>query len=159
MEQFLAVAAAHFLALLIPGVDFFLIARASMSSGWRNASGACLGIAAANGVFIAAAFSGVSLISYAPLQNAIQLVGGGFLIVIGLSFLRSRTLVDDAHMPRAQHTTWVRRFGLRHASTLLQPQNALLLLSLASALVTLSSVLLALSGPWMLSVVLVCDVF
>lgn len=28
MEQFLAVAVAHFLALLIPGVDFFQIGRA-----------------------------------------------------------------------------------------------------------------------------------
>ena len=59
MEQFAAVALAHFLALLIPGVDFFLIARTAMTSGWRNATGACLGIAAANGIFIAAAFSGI----------------------------------------------------------------------------------------------------
>src|SRR5699024_4194298 len=100
MEQFLAVAAAHFLALLMPVVDFFLMARPAMSSGWRNASGACLGIAAANGVFIAAAFSGVSLISYAPLQSAIQLVGGGSLLVIGLSFLRSRTRIDVDRTPR-----------------------------------------------------------
>src|SRR5690606_20393944 len=42
MEQFVAIAVAHFLALLIPGVDFFLIARTAMTSGWRNASGACL---------------------------------------------------------------------------------------------------------------------
>src|SRR5699024_2236066 len=124
MEQFLAVAAAHFLALLIPGVDFFLIARASMSSGWRNASGACLGIAAA--------FSGVALISYAPLQNAIQRVGGGFLIVIGLSFLRSRTRIDVDRIPRAQATTWMRNFGLGLASGLLNPKNALFYLSLAS---------------------------
>src|SRR5690625_5617626 len=102
MEQFLAVAAAHFLALLIPGVDFFLIARASMSSGWRNASGACLGIAAAKGVFIAAALSGVSLISYAPLQNAIQFIGGGFLIVICLSFLKSRTRINFDNIQRAK---------------------------------------------------------
>ena len=159
MEQFLAVAAAHFLALLIPGVDFFLIARTSMSSGWRNASGACLGIAAANGVFIAAAFSGVSLISYAPLQNAIQLVGGGFLIVIGLSFLRSRTRIDVDRIPRAQATTWMRNFGLGLASGLLNPKNALFYLSLASAIGTTSSVTLALYGTWMFSVVLVWDVF
>ena len=76
MEQFLAVAAAHFVALLIPGVDFFLIARTAMTGGWRNATGVCLGIATANGIFIAAAFCGVSLISHPLLLDAIQLVGG-----------------------------------------------------------------------------------
>ncbi len=54
------IAAAHFLALLSPGPDFFLIARTSLSSGWRVASGACLGIAAANAVFIIAAFAGTA---------------------------------------------------------------------------------------------------
>src|SRR5699024_3482003 len=159
MDQFLAVAAAHFLALLIPGVDFFLIARTSMSSGWRNASGVCLGIAAANGVFIAAAFSGVFLISYALLQNAIQLVGGGFLIVIVLSFLWSRTRIDAVRIPRAHAATWMRTSGLGLASGLLNPKNALFYLRLASAIGTASSVTLALYGTWMFSVVLVWDVF
>jgi threonine/homoserine/homoserine lactone efflux protein len=50
MQQFLMIAAAHFLALLSPGPDFFLIARTSLSAGWRVAGGVCLGIAVANGV-------------------------------------------------------------------------------------------------------------
>src|SRR5699024_10794771 len=136
MEQFLAVAAAHFLALLIPGVDFFLIARASMSSGWRNASGACLGLAAANGVFIAAAFSAVSLTSCAPLQTALQLAGCGFLNVPGPSSLRSRTRIDVDRIPWPQATTWMMNFGLCLASGLLTPKNALFYLSLASAIGT-----------------------
>jgi threonine/homoserine/homoserine lactone efflux protein len=62
MEQFLIVALAHFLALLSPGPDFFLVARTSISGGWRSASGACLGIALANGAFIAMAFTGLSIL-------------------------------------------------------------------------------------------------
>ncbi len=41
MKQFVAVAIAHFLALLIPGVDFFLIVRTEITSGWCDATGAC----------------------------------------------------------------------------------------------------------------------
>src|SRR5699024_6953704 len=102
MEQLLAVAAAPFLALLIPGVDFSLAARAPVSSACLKASAGSVGIAAADGVFIAAALSGVTLIAQAPLQNAIQRVRGGFHIVIGLSFLRSRTRSDVERIPRAQ---------------------------------------------------------
>ncbi|MET2951865.1 LysE family transporter, partial [Vibrio owensii] len=61
MEQFLIVALAHFLALLSPGPDFFLVARTSISAGWRVASGTCLGIALANGLFISLAFAGLAV--------------------------------------------------------------------------------------------------
>ena len=62
MQQFLIIALAHFLALLSPGPDFFLVARSSINSGWRLASGACLGIALANGAFIVMAFTGLSVL-------------------------------------------------------------------------------------------------
>lgn len=52
MPSFLLIASAHFLALLSPGPDFFLVARSALAAGWRTASGACLGIALANGLFI-----------------------------------------------------------------------------------------------------------
>lgn len=159
MEQFLAVAAAHFLALLIPGVDFFLIARTAMTSGWRNATGACLGIATANGIFIAAAFSGVSLISHPLLLDAIQLVGGGFLIFIGVAFLRSRARIDLDQVSTTQRTTWLRNFGLGIASGLLNPKNALFYVSLAAAVGTAAPLTLTLYGVWMFSIVLVWDVF
>ena len=51
MQQFLFVAAVHFLALRSPGPDFFLVARTSVKAGWRHAAKVCLGIAIANGVF------------------------------------------------------------------------------------------------------------
>lgn len=159
MEQFLAVAAAHFLALLIPGVDFFLIARTAMTSGWRNATGACLGIATANGIFITAAFCGISLISHPVLLDAIQLAGGGFLIFVGLAFLRSRARIDLGHVPGTRRRTWWRNFSLGIASGLLNPKNALFYISLAAAVGTAAPVTLALYGAWMFSIVLVWDVF
>ncbi|WP_298322136.1 LysE family transporter [Haloactinopolyspora sp.] len=159
MEQFVAVVIAHLLALLIPGVDFFLIARTAMTSGWRNATGACLGIAAANGIFIAAAFSGLSLLSHPALLDPLQLAGGGFLIFIGAAFLRSRGRIDLDQDLTAQRTTWLRNLGLGLTSGLLNPKNALFYVSLAAAVRAAAPLTLVLYGIWMFCVVLVWDVF
>lgn len=159
MEQFLAVAIAHFLALLIPGVDFFLIARTAMTSGWRNATGACLGIATSNGIFIIAAFSGVALVSHPVLLNAIQLAGGSFLVFVGVAFLSSKASIDLEQDPSAERTTWLRNFGLGIASGLLNPKNALFYVSLAAAVSTAAPPALVFYGTWMFTVVLVWDVF
>lgn len=158
MEQFLAVAVAHFLALLIPGVDFFLVARTAMTSGWRNASGVCVGIAAANGIFITAAFSGLSLISHPVVLNLVQAAGGMFLTYIGVAFFRARASVELAK-PQAMRTTWVKNLGLGLASGLLNPKNALFYVSLAAALAGATPVSLVLYGAWMVTLVLVWDLF
>lgn len=160
MEQFVAVAIAHFLALLVPGVDFFLIARTAMTNGWRNATGTCLGIAAANGVLIAMAFAGVSLISHPLLLEAIQLAGGTFLVFVGVAFLKSRGHVDLGHEDgHAERTTWMRNVALGLTSGLLNPKNALFYVSLAAALSGAQAMALVVYGTWMFAVVLIWDVF
>ncbi|GIG25382.1 threonine transporter RhtB [Cellulomonas denverensis] len=158
MEQFLAVAAAHFLALLIPGVDFFLIARTSLAHGWRNATGACLGIAAANALFITAAFCGVSLISHPLVLGIVQAAGGGFLMVIGVAFLRSSPVADLGRAEGVQAATWRSSAGLGLASGLLNPKNALFYLSLAAVVGTVAPLTRVLYGAWMVGVVLLWDV-
>lgn len=125
MDQFAAVALAHFLALLIPGVDFFLIARTAMSSGSRVATGVCVGVAAANGVFIALAFSGIALIANPVLLSVIQLAGGCFLIVTGVAFLRTAGTGALGVDAAAGRTTWLGALGLGFASGILNPKNAL----------------------------------
>lgn len=160
MEQFLAVAAAHFLALLVPGVDFFLIARTTMTSGWRNASGVCFGVALANGIFITAAFSGLALISHPILLNVIQAAGGMFLTYIGIAFLRTpagRLDLNDELRP--VRTTWLKNLSLGLASGLLNPKNALFYVSLAAAVSDAAPTLLVLYGAWMFSIVLAWDIF
>ncbi|MGW2254736.1 LysE family translocator [Kitasatospora sp. NPDC001660] len=159
MEQFLAIAVAHFLALLIPGVDFFLIARTATTSGRRSAGGVCVGIAGANGILIAAAFSGLSLISAPVVLHVIQAAGGAFLIWIGIVFFRAEVSVELADQPRAGRAGWVRSLGLGLASGLLNPKNALFYISLAAALTDAGPVSLVLYGTWMVAVVLAWDLF
>lgn len=157
MEQFLAVAAAHFVALLIPGVDFFRIARLSMAGGWRTASGACVGIAAANGVVIAAAFGGLSLITHPGMLQLVQLAGG----LHHLPRRRLPAFPRDRRPGQAggEAGAWGRNLGLGLVSGLLNPKNALFYLSLAAALIGTGPAALLRYGVWMVSVVLFWDLF
>lgn len=159
MEQFFAVAVAHFLALLIPGVDFFLIARTTMTSGWRSASGACVGIACANGAFVAVAFGGLSAITSPTVLLAVQGAGGVFLVVMGISFLRARVDVALDAPARLGRASWTRNLGLGLASGLLNPKNALFYVSLAATLGAASAGARTLYGAWMVAVVLAWDLF
>lgn len=159
MDQFAAVAAAHFLALLIPGVDFFLIARTAMAAGWRVATGVCLGITAANATLVAAAFSGVSLLSHPVLLGGIQAAGGAFLIAVGVAFVRTTPRIGLEEGPAVEPATWFRNVGLGVVSGLLNPKNALFYVSLAAAVAAARPLTLVAYGAWMVTVVFAWDVF
>ncbi|CAM3881858.1 Threonine efflux protein [Pseudomonas reidholzensis] len=159
MEQFLIVATAHFLALLSPGPDFFLVARTSVNAGWRVASGACLGIALANGVFIAAAFAGVSILKEgSALFIALQLAGCVYLLYIGGLFLRHAGHTPLATLDGGKPTHgWVASLGMGFASGILNPKNALFYASLASMLATSSTGWKLAYASWMFAIVLLWD--
>lgn len=158
MEQFVAVATAHFVALLIPGVDFFLISRTALVSGRRSAVGLCVGIAAANAVFIAAAFGGLSLISHPMVLAAVQLVGGVFLAFIGVLFLRSSAHISLTAATGTFPASAARNIVLGLASGLTNPKNALFYVGLASVIAGASPLVLVGYGAWMVAVVFVWDV-
>ncbi len=159
MQIFLIVALAHFLALLSPGPDFFLVARTSVSSGWRSASGVCLGIALANGAFITVAFTGLSMLQEgSPLFASLQLVGAVYLVYIGMLFLRhaGHTRLTAAV---GKHTGpgWWQGLGMGLLSALLNPKNALFYASLASMVGSASVGWKAACALWMFGVVLLWD--
>ncbi|MCO7593895.1 MULTISPECIES: LysE family translocator [Pseudomonas] len=161
MEQFLIVATAHFLALLSPGPDFFLVARTSATAGWRVASGACLGIALANGLFIGAAFTGMSALhDGSALFIALQLAGCAYLLYIGALFLRhaghSNLVPAAGRCAQAAHG-WLQSLGMGFASGILNPKNALFYASLASMVASSSAAWKLAYGSWMFAIVLLWD--
>ncbi|WP_084074729.1 LysE family translocator [Demequina sp. NBRC 110052] len=159
MDQFLAVALAHFLALIIPGVDFFLIVRTAAARGWRSASGVCVGIAMANGAFIVAAFGGLGAIQSPVVLSWIELVGGAFLLWMGVSFWRTRVSLTLGHVDVTGGMSWVRHLGMGAASGLLNPKNLLFYVSLAAVVSNASAGWLVVYGTWMFLVVLGWDLF
>lgn len=162
MQQFLIIAAAHFLALISPGPDFFLVARTSLATGWRVASGACLGIAVANGVFIVAALTGVSVLQPGSVPfTVLQLVGCLYLLYLGVLFTRhagSSVLQAAGGAAPAGPFTWLQAAGMGFLSGILNPKNALFYVSLASMLGAQNSAgWKAFYGLWMFAVVLGWD--
>lgn len=164
MQPFLFIAAAHFLALLSPGPDFFLIARTSLAAGWRVASGACLGIALANALFIVAAFAGTAALQPgSELFVALQLAGCAYLLYLGALFLRhagSTPLVVFDTRATPNIDAWWRAMGMGFLSGILNPKNALFYASLAAMLTPphTSAFWKTLYGVWMFTVVLLWDV-
>ncbi|MFJ4157859.1 LysE family translocator [Pseudomonas sp. NPDC089752] len=159
MEQFLIIVLAHFLALLSPGPDFFLVARTSISAGWRVASGACLGIALANGVFIGVAFAGLAVLREgSALFIALQLAGAGYLMYVGVLFLRHAGKTSLAAVgTRGPTRGWWRGLGMGFVSGILNPKNALFYASLASMVASSSAGWKYAYGTWMFIIVLLWD--
>jgi len=167
IQSFVMLALAHFLALLSPGPDFFLVARTAMATGWRVATGVCVGIALANGVFIVAAFVGVSVLQPGnTLFMLLQLCGCLYLLYMGVMFIR-----HAGHSPlrqmaaRTGRTTTAGRLwwcgaGMGFVSGILNPKNALFYASLATMVAAShSSPALKIGyGLWMFSVVLLWDI-
>ena len=164
-QQFLIVAGAHFLALLSPGPDFFLIVRSAIVNGARTASGVCVGIALANGIYIGLAISGVALMQTSSfLFAALKWGGCAYLAWLGWRFL---TVRGDAIVPLAETQAaktvepgaWWRECRTGFLSGILNPKNSLFyasLFSLGFGRETALDVRLA-YGTWMFTVVLLWD--
>ncbi len=166
MQVFRMIAAAHFLALLSPGPDFFLIARTSLSAGWRTASGACVGIAVANGVFIVAAFAGTAALRPdSTLFLVVQVAGCAYLLYLGVLFVRHagssdlRVSARQTVLPADAAAAWWRAAGMGFVSGILNPKNALFYASLAAMLTGPYASLgwKAVYGTWMFGIVLLWD--
>ncbi len=157
---FLALALAHFVALLSPGPDFFLLMGFAARHRLRGSAGLCVGIAAGNGLYILLVILGSSALrQFTLLFSAIEFLGALYLLWIGWHLVqsRARTLALDYAEPECP--SWRRQLLLGLGSAVLNPKNALFYLALMTALLGPNVTLLqqSVSGIWMVTVVLVWD--
>ncbi len=141
---FVAVAMAHFLALLSPGPDFVLVVKSAMTNNGKNAIGVALGIASANAVYIGLCLLGVGSILAASVQVMIglKIIGGLFLIYLAVQALRARKsaysnldMADSSHSYLVK-TTFFKEFITGFMSGILNPKNLLFYLSLFTVVLT-----------------------
>lgn len=164
MTLFLLIASTHFLALLSPGPDFFLIARSTLAHGRWVASGACAGVALANGLYISLALTGFTRMNTgSPLFLLLQGAGGLYLLYLGVKFLQSARHDTQQRISASGASTggWWHHVLMGLLSGLLNPKNALFYASLASVLASSRAgpVLHILLGLWMFFIVLLWDLF
>ena len=157
---FLLLAFSHFVALLSPGPDFFLLTGYAIRYRLRGSIGIVLGIAVGNAVYIALAITGWSALRHAPaLFTLIELLGAGYLLWIGSRLIRSQPGTLTLNGTAIDVPSLSRQFMLGMSSALLNPKNALFYLALMTSLSGASVTLLqqSVTGVWMVTVVLVWD--
>ena len=159
-SAFPALALAHFVALLSPGPDFFLLVGYAVRYRMRGSTGLCVGIAVGNGLYILLAIIGWGILRQLPLLfTIIELLGALYLLWIGSLLMRSRPQTLTGTDARSTCPGFGKQLLLGLGSSLLNPKNALFYLALMTALLGPSVTLLqqTMSGIWMTSVVLCWD--
>ncbi|MFV9260506.1 LysE family translocator [Citrobacter freundii] len=159
-SAFPALALAHFVALLSPGPDFFLLVGYAVRYRMRGSTGLCVGIAVGNGLYILLAVIGWGILRQLPLLfTIIELLGALYLLWIGSLLIRSRPQTLTGTDARSTCPGFGKQLLLGLGSSLLNPKNALFYLALMTALLGPSVTLLqqTMSGIWMTSVVLCWD--
>lgn len=159
--EFGTIAIAHFLALISPGPDFFLIVGTSVREGASKAMGVCLGIAAANGVYILFALTGFALLKDNPeFFGAMKKAGAVYLLYLGIMLLKtSRRAVCGKSSGGDSTSSWGRLFAAGFLSAILNPKNAIFYLSLFTVIVDKETPqgIQAMYGLWMFCAVLGWD--
>ena len=159
-SAFPALALAHFVALLSPGPDFFLLVGYAVRYRMRGSAGLCVGIAIGNGLYILLAIIGWGILRQLPLLfTVIELLGALYLLWIGSLLIRSRPQTLTGADAQSTCPGFGKQLLLGLGSSLLNPKNALFYLALMTALLGPSVTLLqqTMSGIWMTSVVLCWD--
>ncbi|QOT78649.1 LysE family translocator [Cupriavidus basilensis] len=165
------VAGAHFLALLSPGPDFFLVVRSALVHGVGRASAVCLGIALGNGVFIGLAITGLAATRASQgVFVLLQWAGCLYLAWLGWRLLRAsgETTLPGADGENSTDCPQVQGTGLvayaaqlvtGFLSAVLNPKNALFYASLFSVLAGTRTPLAAQLGygAWMFAMVFAWD--
>ncbi|KAF1040234.1 MAG: Threonine efflux protein [Herbaspirillum frisingense] len=163
-SEFLLLAGAHLLALASPGPDFLLLVRGALRHGRRNGIGVSLGIALANGMYIALALGGFSLLQHNPaLLMAMKWLAAIYLAWLGWRFMQSSlqapTLPDGAPEAQDRRAGFAAGMGAGFLSAALNPKNGMFYFGLFTLMVDgetgLSRKLLY--GLWMFCAVFAWD--
>lgn len=151
-------AISHFVALLSPGPDFFLLTGYAIRYRVAGSIGIVTGIAVGNALYILLAIVGWSELRDMPrVFVAIELTGAAYLLWVGSRLCRSQPDGMELHAVTVQRPTVPAQFLLGLASSLLNPKNALFYLALMTSLLGADVTLLqqSMCGLWMVSVVFI----
>ncbi|MHA2937611.1 LysE family translocator [Vibrio sp. RC27] len=157
---FPALALAHFVALLSPGQDFFLLIAHAIRYKLKGSQFICLGIALGNAFYIAITIVGwSSLKDYPLLFSTVELLGAAYLLWIGSRLVKSQQDDSMFHTSHVAIPSAKKQLLLGLYSALLNPKNALFYMSLMAVILgnEVSVVQQASCGVWMFFAVLVWD--
>ena len=160
--EFLLIASAHFMALLSPGPDFFLILQTTLRMPLRYAFAVCAGIAAANGAYLIIAVTSLEAVrEMTNLMFFLKYFGGAYLLYIGIMMLRAplRSLDSNNKKNILCIKSIKQQFTMGFMSAILNPKNAIFYLSLFTVMVSSETSIFvrSLYALWMTGIVLIWD--
>ncbi|QNW93456.1 LysE family translocator [Acinetobacter seifertii] len=169
MDVFLVIAFTHFLALLSPGPDFFLILTSLLQKGRHYTYGVILGITLGNALILAACLFGFMLLGdlSSGLLTLFKWLGAAYLAYLSflcfnaarasdLSFsIEENNLIDQANIKQNK----IKSLMLGVQSSLLNPKNIMFYSSLMLLIqYKFSLIQKLLMSTWMVGVVLVWNI-
>jgi len=161
LHEFIALATIHFLAVVAPGPDFAVTIRQSVRFGRMVGLVTAIGIGAGISVHVLYTLLGVgALMHSAPwLLNIAKLIGGGYILYLGINLLRSKPQGTQADITPQQPDNTPRQSLLKAFSTgfltnATNPKATLFFLAIFTTVVSASTPLKiqALYGLWMCSI-------
>lgn len=162
--EFILIATAHFMALLSPGPDLFLIMQAALRLRLKYVISICAGIAAANGLYLATAIIGFEAISrHSSRLLFLQYTGALYLLYIGLLLLKSPRKYFEKNSENStsflHKESVAKQFLLGLTSGLLNPKNIIFYFSIFTVMVSPETpfFIRALYGIWMTLLVFFWD--
>ncbi|PJG65782.1 LysE family translocator [Acinetobacter seifertii] len=169
MDVFLVIAFTHFLALLSPGPDFFLILTSLLQKGRHYTYGVILGITLGNALILAACLFGFMLLGdlSSGLLTLFKWLGAAYLAYLSflcfnaarasdLSFsTEENNLIDQANIKQNK----IKSLMLGVQSSLLNPKNIMFYSSLMLLIqYKFSLIQKLLMSTWMVGVVLASNI-
>lgn len=155
---------AHFVALISPGADFFLIVGNTVRHGFKGSLFICVGIALANAFYILLAIIGWSSIkNYPTLFVVIECLGAAYLLWMGFLLIKSskvsNTPLDVTQV--SEPLSAFRQLIVGFLSGILNPKNFIFYASLMASILGNQVSLLqqTVSGLWMFFAVLIFDLW
>ena len=160
MELFIVIAVTHFVALLSPGPDFFLILMTALNSGQRRARYTVFGIVAGNVFILALIFTLLGWLGHihAYVLMLLRGLGVAYLLYLSMQCFRYKhhENVDVQAHDSTPHQTKILCFTQGLQSSLLNPKNMMFYSSLILLVYSKFDVYtLLLMSLWMVTVVLI----
>ena len=156
MELFIVIAVTHFVALLSPGPDFFLILMTALNSGQRRARYTVFGIVAGNAFILALIFTLLGWLGHihAFVLMLLHGLGVAYLSMQCFRYKHHENVEVQAH-DSTPHQNRILCFTQGLQSSLLNPKNMMFYSSLILLVYSKSDVCtLLLMSLWMVAVVL-----
>ncbi|WP_368029599.1 LysE family translocator [Arcobacter sp. s6] len=163
LQDFLILVFAHFMALISPGVDFFIIINSTLKYGRKAGFMSAFGISIANLIYILLALFGITIIKEnIYVFNSLKILGSLYLFFISYYLIQSKKRdLFNKHIKYENANNLFDSFIKGFISAVLNPKNFIFYFTMFSITIEKSTPfsIQIIYALWMFFAVLIWDIF